>query len=362
MSKIVLVDDSYSELQMMEGYLKSENYTVVSYPNTDKLEDKLVVEKPDCIVMDVVMPGRNGFQACRDIKNDDRFKTIPIVLLTSKGQESDKFWGQQQGASEYVVKPFKPEDLLGAVRRAIPLSPGTGNLLSERIDWVCVPRRCWEGPSVGCTVVARLLDAMSHLTSRVTASRWVRYRIDLGATAPPPPDVHLTPVTDTVRARLQAHPDYHEPGFIGGSSFWEHQLPDAYVWLENDQLLCFQCLLTKKDNPLRDLPGWGVLYPPLETDVGQVEKLWTFSSERHRGVAVRFEYALFEEARRRGLRTLLTHIAETNAAARHWADKTGWQAFGTFVQYAFDFPGVRNQGFSIAVHRTGAVPPVSAAP
>ncbi len=119
MSKIVVVDDSYSELQMLEGYLKSANYTVVSYSNTDKLEDKLLTEKPDCIVLDVVMPGRNGFQACRDIKNDERFKSIPIVLVTSKSQESDKFWGQQQGASEYVVKPFKPEDLLAAVKRAM---------------------------------------------------------------------------------------------------------------------------------------------------------------------------------------------------------------------------------------------------
>ena len=119
MSKIVVVDDSYAELQMIEGYLKSANHTVVSYPNTDKLEDKLAADKPDLIVMDVVMPGRNGFQACRDLKNDDRFKTIPIVLCTSKGQESDKFWGQQQGANEYVVKPFKAYDLLAAVKRAM---------------------------------------------------------------------------------------------------------------------------------------------------------------------------------------------------------------------------------------------------
>ena len=119
MSKIVVVDDSYAELQMIEGYLKSANHTVVSYPNTDKLEDKLAADKPDLIVMDVVMPGRNGFQACRDLKNDDRFKTIPIVLCTSKGQESDKFWGQQQGANGYVVKPFKVDDLLAAVKRAM---------------------------------------------------------------------------------------------------------------------------------------------------------------------------------------------------------------------------------------------------
>jgi twitching motility two-component system response regulator PilH len=119
MNKIVLVDDSYSELQLIESYLKSANYTVVSYASADKLEDKLATEKPDLIILDVVMPGRNGFQACRDIKTDDRFKNIPILLCTSKGQASDKFWGEQQGASEYVVKPFKAEELLAAVKRAI---------------------------------------------------------------------------------------------------------------------------------------------------------------------------------------------------------------------------------------------------
>jgi twitching motility two-component system response regulator PilH len=119
MSKIVVVDDSYAELQMIESYLKAASHTVVSFPNTDKLEDKIAAEKPDLIVMDVVMPGRNGFQACRGLKNDDRFKGIPIVLCTSKGQESDKFWGQQQGANGHVVKPFKSEDLLAAVKRAL---------------------------------------------------------------------------------------------------------------------------------------------------------------------------------------------------------------------------------------------------
>lgn len=119
MSKIVVVDDSYAELQMIEGVLKGANYTVVSYPSAEKLEEKLAVERPDVIVLDVVMPGRNGFQACRDLKSDDRFKNIPIVLCTSKGQESDKFWGQQQGANAYIVKPFKGEDLLAAVKKVL---------------------------------------------------------------------------------------------------------------------------------------------------------------------------------------------------------------------------------------------------
>lgn len=119
MSKIMVVDDSYAELQLIEAYLKSAQHTVVSLPNTDKLEDKIALEKPDLIVLDVVMPGRNGFQACRDLKNNDRFKGIPIVLCTSKGQESDKFWGQQQGANGHIVKPFKSEELLTVVTRAL---------------------------------------------------------------------------------------------------------------------------------------------------------------------------------------------------------------------------------------------------
>ena len=119
MSKIVIVDDSYAELQLIEGCLKAANHSVVSFPSSEKLEDKLASEKPDLIVMDVVMPGRNGFQTCRDLKSDDRYKNIPIILCTSKGNESDKFWGQQQGANGYIIKPFKAEDLLAAVKKAM---------------------------------------------------------------------------------------------------------------------------------------------------------------------------------------------------------------------------------------------------
>lgn len=119
MSKIVVIDDSQAEVQLIELYLKAAHHTVVSFSSTDNLEDKIVTEQPDLIVMDVVMPGRNGFQACRDLKNDARFKSIPIVLCTSKGLESDKFWGQQQGANGHVVKPFKSEELLQAIKLAL---------------------------------------------------------------------------------------------------------------------------------------------------------------------------------------------------------------------------------------------------
>ena len=117
MSKIVVVDDSATDVRLLEQYLKAASHTVVSFSNTDQLEDKLLSEQPDLIILDVVMPGRNGFQTCRDLKNDDRFKKIPVVMCTSKGQESDKFRGQQQGANAYLVKPFKAEELLAAVKQ-----------------------------------------------------------------------------------------------------------------------------------------------------------------------------------------------------------------------------------------------------
>jgi twitching motility two-component system response regulator PilH len=76
-------------------------------------------EKIDLIILDVVMPKKNGFQVCRDIKSNDQYKNIPVIMVTSKDQESDKFWGMKQGADEYLIKPFKPEDLLKAVKKYI---------------------------------------------------------------------------------------------------------------------------------------------------------------------------------------------------------------------------------------------------
>ena len=76
-------------------------------------------EKIDLIVLDVLMPKKNGFQVCRDIKSNAQFKNIPVIMVTSKDQASDKFWGMKQGADEYLTKPFKPEDLVKAVKKYI---------------------------------------------------------------------------------------------------------------------------------------------------------------------------------------------------------------------------------------------------
>lgn len=117
MKKILIVDDSQAEITLMKAVLERAGYWPVSISDALRLEQTVEVERPNLILMDVVMPGRNGFQACRELKGHQEFGRIPVVLVSSKSSQSDKFWAQQQGADGYVVKPFTPEELLGTVQR-----------------------------------------------------------------------------------------------------------------------------------------------------------------------------------------------------------------------------------------------------
>ena len=101
----------------MQAILEQAGYRPVSINDPMRLEAAIEMERPQLILMDVVMPGRNGFQACREIKNNTEFARIPVILVTSKDTDSDRFWAQQQGADGFVVKPFTPESLLGQVQR-----------------------------------------------------------------------------------------------------------------------------------------------------------------------------------------------------------------------------------------------------
>jgi len=119
MAKILIADDSPAELQIFQAALQPMGHTLLTVMDGDAAEEKVKSEKIDLIILDVIMPKKNGFQVCRDIKSNDQFKNIPIIMVTSKDQESDKFWGMKQGADEYLTKPFKPEDLLKAVKKYI---------------------------------------------------------------------------------------------------------------------------------------------------------------------------------------------------------------------------------------------------
>jgi twitching motility two-component system response regulator PilH len=117
MAKVMVVDDAYSELKLMESILKSAGHEVVSLMDGDSLEEKLSSEQPDLLLLDIVMPKRNGYEILRSLRKDDRTKKTPVVLVSSKNQESDKVWGKRQGADEYLAKPFTSDQLLGVVKR-----------------------------------------------------------------------------------------------------------------------------------------------------------------------------------------------------------------------------------------------------
>ena len=113
--KILIVDDSPTERHVLNDMLTKSGYEVVASDNGEDAILKAKLLKPDLILMDVVMPGLNGFQATRAISRDPDTRTIPIILCTSKSQETDKIWGLRQGAKDYVVKPVDRDVLLAKI-------------------------------------------------------------------------------------------------------------------------------------------------------------------------------------------------------------------------------------------------------
>ncbi len=117
LKKVLIVDDSPAQVKLIQSLLEPEGYFSVALHDPRRVEDTITAERPSLILLDVVMPERNGFQVCRELKENVKFNAIPVILVTSKDTASDRYWGQQQGADGYVTKPFTREELLRAVRR-----------------------------------------------------------------------------------------------------------------------------------------------------------------------------------------------------------------------------------------------------
>jgi twitching motility two-component system response regulator PilH len=113
--KILVVDDSPTDRQYMLETLAKKGYQVVTAENGEDAIVKAKAELPDLILMDVVMPGLNGYQATRQITRDDATKHIPVIMCTSKGADTDKIWGLRQGANDYLVKPVDAAQLLAKI-------------------------------------------------------------------------------------------------------------------------------------------------------------------------------------------------------------------------------------------------------
>jgi twitching motility two-component system response regulator PilH len=114
--KVLIVDDSPTERFFLTDVLRKQGYEVITAETGEEGVAVAKQEKPDLILMDVVMPGLNGFQATRQLSRNPETQAIPVILCTTKGQETDRVWGLRQGAVDYLVKPVVAEELIAKVK------------------------------------------------------------------------------------------------------------------------------------------------------------------------------------------------------------------------------------------------------
>lgn len=113
---VLIVDDSKTELMFLTDVLKKNGLTVRTAEGADEALKQLAAAKPDLILMDVVMPGQNGFQLTRSINRTPDYADIPIIICTSKNLETDRVWGLRQGAKDYITKPVNPAELMEKIK------------------------------------------------------------------------------------------------------------------------------------------------------------------------------------------------------------------------------------------------------
>ncbi len=119
MAKILIVDDSPTQVALMQAAVTEAGHSSIVATDGDAALKLAPAEKPALILLDVVMPNVDGFQVCRKLRKLPEVAATPIVLVTTKGQETDKFWGMKQGATEYVVKPFTQKSLVDLIKRHV---------------------------------------------------------------------------------------------------------------------------------------------------------------------------------------------------------------------------------------------------
>lgn len=114
--KVLVVDDSKTELMFISDLLQKNGFEVTTAEDAEQAIRCLANELPDLILLDVVMPGKNGFQFARSITRDPLYAQVPIIMCSSKTQETDRLWGLRQGAKDYITKPFNPDELIARIR------------------------------------------------------------------------------------------------------------------------------------------------------------------------------------------------------------------------------------------------------
>ena len=117
--KILVVEDSPTNLRMISTILQEHGYSTITAADGEEALEKTIHEQPQLVLLDIILPKKNGFQVCRRLKTSPETQNVRVLMLTSKSQDSDRYWGLKQGADGYMTKPFEEEALLAKVGELI---------------------------------------------------------------------------------------------------------------------------------------------------------------------------------------------------------------------------------------------------
>ena len=119
MKKILIVDDKLEVVELVKATLEGEEYQIIDASDGREALEEIGKEKPDLVLLDIIMPKKDGFEVLREIRKDSRIKEIPVIMLTARGQKLDKDKGRELGAQDYIVKPFSPSHLLRKIEEIL---------------------------------------------------------------------------------------------------------------------------------------------------------------------------------------------------------------------------------------------------
>lgn len=116
-SKVLIVDDAATDRSNLQGIVTSAGYTASIASSGKEGMARALADKPDVILLDILMQDMDGFELCRGLRANEATKKTPIVIVSSKNNKADRIWALEQGATAYVTKPYKPEDIIESIRR-----------------------------------------------------------------------------------------------------------------------------------------------------------------------------------------------------------------------------------------------------
>jgi two-component system, chemotaxis family, response regulator PixH len=119
MNTILVVEDGLTDMEIISSYLQQAGYYVLSAKSSEEAQDKIDTTRPDVIFLDVILPGKSGYEICRELKNNPQTNNIPIVFCSTKNSDVDKIWGNMLGAEAYLSKPVNREELVQTLQRLI---------------------------------------------------------------------------------------------------------------------------------------------------------------------------------------------------------------------------------------------------